>query len=339
MSRLNPQAATVYLGARPSPLRLDANLLVAMLPVLAASVALYALPAVMRYAAAGASAVAGDALWHVRSACADRGRRTHALVIGLLFAMILPPSAPIGVAAAGGLFAALIARALRSRFETYFFHPAALVWALFWIALFFSGHIDYLRASEPRTVDLISRVYSTASDGPEGLRHLALYELPSWNATLIGGCAGGLGETLGIAIIVGGLWLIATRRIRWQTPVAVLLSAAILAACLPIRMADGTLVGPPVVLLVNGFPIGWVLMLYHLTGGGLLLAAMFFAADAISTPLNVRGQVLFGAGIGSLTMLLRFVGVTLGACWWALLVMNALVPAINRVTRRRVWGT
>jgi electron transport complex protein RnfD len=189
-------------------------------------------------------------------------------------------------------------------------------------------------------VDVLLEVYASAPvDGASRVRDLALHELPRWESTLIGGVSGGAGETSTLAILAAALWLIYTRNLRWQAPVCALLAAALAAALWPIAGAAGEWQWFPALRRVDGFPIGMTLVLYHLTGGGLLLAAVLHAADPISTPLNVRGHALFGAGLGAGTVVLRACGISFGACWWVLLLMNTLVPLIDRITRRRVWGT
>jgi electron transport complex protein RnfD len=89
----------------------------------------------------------------------------------------------------------------------------------------------------------------------------------------------------------------------------------------------------------EGLPVGLVYVAYQLTACGLLFVVMLLAPDPTSSPLTNRGHALFGATIGVLTITLRMVMGLPEAAYWALVMANTLVPLINRVTRRRVFGT
>jgi len=318
----------------------ERTLLVGALPVMAASVWLHGTSALQLYAVAGAAAVAADWLGHVLRRASPGVRVAHALVIGLLVVMMSAPTVHVVAAGVGAGCAALVARILRDRWETYVWHPALTGWLL---ALLLSPQLHRPADTSPdlpRPVDQIAQVYGPeARDGARRLRELALYHLPSWENTLSGKVPGGLGETCGLAILVGGLWLVYVGNLRWQLPVCAVAAAVMLAALWPIRGPDGEWMWFPIMLRVDGLPVGMVLVLYHVTGGGLLLAAIMHGADTISTPLNERGHAVFGAGLGAFTVGLRALGIPIGACWFALLAMNLAAPLIDRVTRRRAWGT
>ncbi len=164
--------------------------------------------------------------------------------------------------------------------------------------------------------------------------------LPPWEDLLLGGVGGGIGETCTIALIVGGLYLVYRGYVRWYQPMSVIVAAAVAAAVLPIR------IGPaasfdwlPGLQTDAGLPIGAIYVLYHLTGGELMLAALLFATDTVASPCTARGQVIFGAAIGVLAIALRLYGPMPGSCYWAILIMNTFVGLIDRRTKRRVMGT
>jgi len=194
----------------------------------------------------------------------------------------------------------------------------------------------------PRPVDWLRRL----ADGEISANHedpmtfLFRDVLPPWEDTLLGGVGGGIGETCAIALIVGGLYLIYRGYVRWQQPLSVLAGAAAAAAILPIRVGPGgDLVWLPGTHVDHALPVGVLYVLFHLTGGELMLCAFFFATDMVASPRTVRGQVVFGFGIGLLTIVLRLYGAMPGAGYWAVLLMNTLVPSIDRRTQRRVMGT
>jgi Na+-translocating ferredoxin:NAD+ oxidoreductase RnfD subunit len=257
--------------------------------------------------------------------------------MGLLLAMMLPVHASPLAAGIGACTAMLIARALRDRWKSHIWHPAALAWLLTSLVTAYlpSGAALKPATDTPRPIDLLAQAYEHSA-GTAYLRELALYHLPRWEATLFGRVPGGIGETCTLAILAIGLWLIYLRKMRWQTPACALLAAAVVAAVWPLRDPSGELHWLPVVFRESEFPVGTTLVLYHLTGGGLLLAAVLHSADKLSTPRRGRGHAIFGAGLGAATVALRASGLPYGACWYALLLMNTLAPLINHLTRRHL---
>ena len=164
--------------------------------------------------------------------------------------------------------------------------------------------------------------------------------LPPWQDTVFGTVPGGIGETCSLALIITGLYLIYRGYLRWQLPVAVLVSAAVAAAVLPVETAGdgGGYRWLPVLGVEHGRAVGIAYLMYHLTSGQLMLGAFLVAGDMIATPMRTRGQWVFGAGIGVLTIFMRLYGVLDGECYWSILIMNALVSTIDRRTKRPVLG-
>ncbi len=162
--------------------------------------------------------------------------------------------------------------------------------------------------------------------------------LPPWGDTVLGLTPGGIGETSAVCILVGGLYLMHRGCVRWQLPLCVVAGAAATAAVWPLTVGGERLWWPGLAMYA-GEPVGPLYVLFHLTSGELLFAAFFMATEMVCTPLRARGQVVFGLGIGVLTIVLRMYGVIPGAGYWAVLLMNVSVPAIDRVMRRRVMGT
>lgn len=164
--------------------------------------------------------------------------------------------------------------------------------------------------------------------------------LPPWPDTIFGMVPGGIGETCTIGLIVVGLYLIYRGYLRWQLPAAILASAALAAAVLPVETAGGSdgYRWLPVLAIEQDRAVGLAYVLHHLTAGQLMLGAFLLSGDMIASPLRARGQVVFGAGIGLITIFMRLYGHLEGECYWAILMMNWLVPAIDQRMRRPVLG-
>lgn len=205
----------------------------------------------------------------------------------------------------------------------------------------------------PRPIEVLAqRCYGTdapAADAPSLLRLFRDY-LPPWQDTVFGHVGGGIGETCVVALALAALLLINRGYVRWHLPAGALAAVTILAAVWPVQVlsAAGDVSGGlalrwfPVTLTQDGFHVGAAIVLFHLTGGGLWLAACLIATDPVTSPLTSRGQFLFGIGLGVLVMVARcnsWSPALPGAAYWAVLGMNTLVPFIDRVSARRPYGT
>jgi electron transport complex protein RnfD len=132
---------------------------------------------------------------------------------------------------------------------------------------------------------------------------------------------GSLGETSALACLLGGLYLCFRRVASWEIPAGVLVSAVIIGGLA--NLAD----------LINPWTA-----LHHLLGGALLFGAFFIATDPVTSPLTAKGKWIFGVGIGVLVMLLRLLSGYPEGVMFAVLLMNALTPLINRWTIPRPFG-
>jgi electron transport complex protein RnfD len=164
--------------------------------------------------------------------------------------------------------------------------------------------------------------------------------LPPWQDTVMGTVPGGIGETCTIALVIVGLYLIYKGYLRWQLPVAMLATAAVAAAVLPVEIAgsEGSYDWLPVLEAEHGRALGIAYVFYHLTAGQLMLGAFLLGGDMIATPMRTRGQLAFAAGIGAMTIFLRLYGILEGECYWSILIMNSLVAMIDRRMKRPVLG-
>ncbi len=143
----------------------------------------------------------------------------------------------------------------------------------------------------------------------------------SYLDAFLGREAGSIGETSALALLIGGIYLLARHTITWHIPFAyigtVLLLAALFSAIEPARYA------PP---------------LFHLFAGGLILCAFFMATDPVSSPVTPAGQIVFGIGCGVLTWVIRTFGGYPEGAMFAVVLMNCAVPLIDHYCRPRVYG-
>ena len=138
---------------------------------------------------------------------------------------------------------------------------------------------------------------------------------------LLGFRSGSLGEIAALALLLGGIYLLCRRVITWHIPVAVLGSMAVFSGIL--WVAD---------------PLHYMNPLFHLLTGGALLGALFMATDYVTSPMTSRGMLIYGAGIGIITILIRVWGAYPEGMSFAILIMNAVVPLINKYVKPKRFG-
>lgn len=247
-----------------------------------------------------------------------------AVVTGLLLAFNLPPSLPTWMAVVGSIVAIAIAKQVFGGIGYNPFNPALVGRAALLIS--FTGPMTSWSQWHPRWADAVT----TAT--PLGMVKEAIksgQELPfamDGGTTLdffLGHMNGCIGEVSAGALLIGGLYMLWRRCIRWQTPVYYLGTVAAIAAGL--WLLDPSHNMPPH---------------FHILSGGLMLGAIFMATDMVTSPVTGKGMAVFGIGCGLLTMAIRRIsnGAYPEGVSFAILLMNAITPLINRATKPRVFG-
>jgi Na+-translocating ferredoxin:NAD+ oxidoreductase subunit D len=266
-----------------------------------------------------------------------------AMLTGWLLAMTLPPWAPWWVAIVGGFIAIVIGKQVFGGVGQNVFNPAMVARVALlisfpvpltqWVtplplaSLAPPDFIDGLRiflTSLPQpdamtSASLLGYTKTEMSRGIDLLQSLAGSQAPglSW----IGTRSGSLGESASILLLGGGLYLLASRVISWHTPLAVLAGIAIPASI-------GHAIDPAHYLSVSA----------HLLSGAVMLGAFFIATDYVTSPNTGTGQIVFGLGIGFLTWVIRTWGAYPEGMAFAVLLMNALTPVIDRFAKPRILG-
>jgi len=153
----------------------------------------------------------------------------------------------------------------------------------------------------------------------------AIEALRSYNYSyldaFLGREAGSLGETSALALLIGGIYLMARHTITWHIPVSFIVTVYVLAAVF--NAVNPEHFAPP---------------LFHVLAGGLILGAFFMATDPVSSPVTPRGQLVFGIGCGILTWNIRTFGGYPEGVMFSILLMNCAVPLIDYYFRPRVYG-
>ncbi len=301
------------------------TVIVALLPALVAGVVFFGWNAVRLTAICVVSCVASEYVVR-RIMRRDPGiNDLSAVVTGILLALNLPPTLPGWMAVVGSLCAIVIAKQLYGGIGYNLFNPALVgrcvllvsfpVAMTTWAVPNFA-HIPPVDATTMATPLGAWKTAWSAGQAPS-----AFQDTFPLRALLIGNRPGCLGETSTIALLLGGIVLLWRRCITWHIPVAFIGSVAVFAAIL--QQTDPA----------RNLPVS-----YHVFSGGIFLGALFMATDMVTTPVTSRGMLLFGAGCGVITMIIRKWGGYPEGVSFSILIMNALTPLINRFTRPHVFG-
>jgi electron transport complex protein RnfD len=271
-----------------------------------------------------------------------------AAVTGILLAFCLPATIPLWQAAVGSVVAVFIGKLVFGGLGGNIFNPALVGRAV-------------LLAAWPATMSGAAFLEKTAAAGSEAARLPAAVAqvphfvdamtqatplaavkegsftaaaCPSWydlNSLFIGQCAGSLGETSALAILIGGIWLLFRRIVSWHIPVVYIGTVFVLTAAVKAPDAFDQEAVPALLYLLR-----WGL--FHTLAGGLFLGAFFMATDMVTSPMTGLGKCIFAAGAGVLVVLIRLVGGYPEGVCYSILIMNMFVPLIDRFIKPGKFG-
>ena len=286
------------------------DILIGLIPIFIVAGVVFQLYALKQIAICVASCVAAEAIF-----TAMRSRRPSlgdlsAVVTGTILALSLPPTAPWYVGVIGGFAGVGLGKFVFGGLGQNIFNPAMVGRAFVMIAFAnLMGATGYVDAGSG--IDVVTQATPMSETS----------EIASLWSLLMGETNGSLGETSALACLLGGLYLCVRRTASWEIPVGMLGAVAILAG----------------IQNLTNLQTDWT-VLHHLLGGALLFGALFIATDPVTSPLTPRGKLIFGSGVGALVMLIRVFSSYPEGVMFAVLIMNALVPLINRWTVPRPVG-
>jgi electron transport complex protein RnfD len=296
-----------------------------LVPVILASVWYFGPSAVLVIATTTASCVLTERFL-------GRGRTLRdgsATITGILLGLTLPAGLPLWMAFIGGVFAVGLGKLIFGGLGQNVFNPAllgrAFMQAAFpqalttwpdlggpWWAL--RGDNFALPFMSPHVVSSMTGATPLGLMKFEGA-HTALAKL------IFGSTGGSLGETASLVILVCGGYLALKKYLDWRIPISIFITVAVLSQVIHIFMP-----GKPDAL-------------FMLFSGGLMLGAVFMATDMVTSPSTPKGAWIYGVGIGALVVVIRLWGGLPEGVMYSILLMNSLVPFINRATQPRLFGT
>jgi len=310
--------------------RIMCQVIVALAPVTIYALVIHGLSAFWVLLASIAGAMLGEFVM-------QRGRRLpvtlddcSALLTGLLLALTLPPMLPWWIAGIAGLVATVLGKQMFGGIGHNLFNPALVGRAVVfvsWPAYFAAGYaksaaigiantathksieaaVDIVNGASPLAA--MKPIYDGAANAPQGLFGSNYYK-----PLLLANPWGCLGEVSALLLILGGIYLVATRVIDWRIPVVYVGTVVVLTA-------------------ISGRD-----PLFYTLAGGLLIGAIYMATDYTTSPLARRGKIVYGVGLGLMTWLLRGWSNNPEGVMFAILFMNAMVPLIDRYILPRRYG-
>jgi electron transport complex protein RnfD len=288
--------------------RLMIDVLIALLPVVAMALYLFRWYALRQLGICVLGCMTTEAVGRMWRGSKPSLLDGSAAVTGAILGLSLPWSAPWYVGVVASVVAIGFGKAVFGGLGQNIFNPAMVGRAFVMISFAPSlSATAYVRTESSLKILTQATPLTAAKELAGGI--------PSLSVLFLGNENGSLGETSVLACLLGGLYLCLRRSAVWQIPLAVLVSAAIVAGFANLMMPETPLTA-----------------LQHLLSGALVFSAFFIATDPVTSPLTSRGQLVFGAGIGALVMVIRLFSNYPEGVAFAVLLMNATVPLINRVT-------
>ena len=243
-----------------------------------------------------------------------------ALITGVLLAFNVPSNLPVWIIIIGALVAIGIGKMSFGGLGCNIFNPALVGRVFLLISFpvqmttwplaqgFNSSYVDAATGATP-----LSLLKEAVKSGQSVNSILTDDGFVGYGNMLLGNMGGSLGEVAAFALLIGFAYMLVRKIITWHIPVTIFLTvfifSGILNVCDPEQFANP---------------------LFHLLSGGLMLGAIFMATDYVTSPMSHKGMIIYGAGIGVLTVLIRQFGAYPEGMSFAILIMNAFTPLINR---------
>ena len=280
------------------------DVIIALLPALLASALIFGIRALVVTAVCVVVAVLSEYLFQKGMDKQVTTKDYSAVVTGILLAFCLPVGIPLWVAGLGSVIAIVVVKQLFGGIGCNFANPAITARIILMVCSFGGAMTTW-------TLDGVSSATPLVM-----LNAGTLEGVPSMMNMVLGNHGGSIGETCALALLVGGMYLLARRVITWHIPVAYIGTVVVFTFC----------------------AMGASFIPYHVTGGGLLLGAFFMATDYSTSPITNKGKLIYGVGCGLLTMLIRLWGSSPEGVSYAILLMNIVTPHIDRLTRNKPLG-
>ena len=243
-----------------------------------------------------------------------------AFLTGLLLAMIIPPDLPLWMAIVSSVFAIGIGKQIFGGLGYNIFNPALLGRA-FLSAAFPANMTAYSAPFSKLIVGGAGNIDAMTCATPLGLMKFEGVQT-GIRSLFLGNVAGSVGETSALALLIGGIYILVKKYADWRIPLSFMGSLYIFGEIMH-------------VLSPEKYPSG----VFHLFAGGLMIGALFMATDPVTSPVTKLGKWIFGIGCGILVVIIRLWGGQPEGVMYSILLMNGVVPILNKITKPKRYGT
>lgn len=300
MENLNVYSSPHRVSSRTTQ-KIMLHVIIALVPSIIAATVIFGIRALLLILVTTGTAVVWEAV-----CCMLRKKPTtindlSAVVTGLLLALNLPATLPFWMAALGSFIAIAVVKELFGGLGKNFANPAIV------------GRIVLMLSFTSAMTTWVKPFYYTADEITTGATPLVTKNA-GYLDLFLGNCGGTVGEVCALALIIGGIYLVALKVISPITPVCFIGTVALFSF----------LAGEDA--------------LYQILSGGVMLGAIFMATDYVTTPVTSLGKLIFGIGCGVITCVIRFYCSMAEGVSFAILFMNILTPFIDMATKTRPFG-
>ena len=287
--------------------------MIAAIPAVAAGLYYFGMPALGVISFSIAFAVLWELVYNIVAKRPNTVGDGNAAVIGLIFGMMLPASAPWWLVVIGTLIAIVIGKQIYGGIGASPFHPVLVAMAM--LILSWKDVLNFDSALLNYPFDFVA-LYPLGA-----VKHFGASAAASFTVTdlILGKQIGGIGSTFGLGLIVGGLYLIYRGFIRWEISLSFI--AGLFITAMIFNMANPERFAGP---------------MFHLFTGYTLICAFFLATEDASSPINFMPMIIYGAGGGILTMLIRNIGAYADGVVFAILFMNILNPLLDKIRPKAI---
>lgn len=246
-----------------------------------------------------------------------------AILTGILLAMNVPAGLPLWIMVIGALVSIGVGKMSFGGLGQNPFNPA-LVGRVFLLISFPAQMTNWPNVTQPAVdatseatpLALIKEGVKSGSTIPE-----IMQKIPGYDELLLGNFSGSLGEISAALLLLGMVYMLIRKVITWHIPVSIFATVFVFTGAM---------------WMVN--PLQYADPIFHLLSGGLMLGAIFMATDMVSSPMAKNGQLIYGVGIGLITVSIRLWGAYPEGISFAILIMNAFTPLINNYVKPKRFG-
>ncbi len=317
MNRLLNVSGSPHVHSDDSVKKIMWSVVIALMPAFAVSIFYFGLPVIILTLVSVGCCVLFEYLvqrfiMKVKPTISDGS----AVVTGVLLAFNVPANLPIWMMVVGALVAICIAKMPFGGLGHNPFNPA-LVARVFLLISF-----PVAMTSWPVPTPIWGFTDAITGPTPLGiLKEGSAVEMPTYMNMLVGQMGGSFGEVSAIALLIGAVFLLIRKVITWHIPVSFILTVFVFAG---------------IFWIID--PSQYANPFFHVLAGGLILGACFMATDMVTSPVTPWGMIVFGCGCGLLTIIIRMFGAYPEGVSFSILIMNALVPLINKAFKPKTYA-